>query len=441
MKRTARITTLLVCLALVLGCVAPAMAEFKEPEWPAFDEEITLLLWCWAPNTEEMIAAFNEVYPNIHIEHPLTGGGNDTYTKLQTVMASGSGGPDLVQIEFQTLPQYIDAGYLLPITEYGAKYEEYVVPWIWNQCKQADELYAIPQDAGPMGYFYAKDLLAECGVEVPTTYVELKEAAKKVREVKPESYLVNFPVNDPSVITGLLWQAGWRPFHYDASADEWTIEINSDAAKKVLNYWGEMIAEDLCAVAYDWTPEWGSSFEKGTFMSFFGAAWSPVSQIQPYKTESAPAYNVALMPQWDPENPSNGNWGGSSFAVTSHSKNAEAATLLAAWMNLSEYALISDVVPGGRGLFPAGVSGYELDEFKSPDPNLDDQVAADLWIEAMETVDVSFEWSPWTNYFYDELTNELIASYEGKQTWEAALDNLQKKMVEYARSMDYEVVG
>lgn len=62
--------------ALVLGCVAPAMAEFKEPEWPTIDEEITLLLWCWAPNTEGMIAAFNEVYPNIHIEHPLTGGGN-----------------------------------------------------------------------------------------------------------------------------------------------------------------------------------------------------------------------------------------------------------------------------------------------------------------------------------------------------------------------------
>lgn len=440
MKKTLRVVAVLLSLALLLCCAA-ASAEAATPEFPEWNEEITLTLWTWAPGTAEMVAAFEEAYPNIHVETPMVGSGNDMYTKLQTVMASGSGGPDVVQIEFQSLLQFVDAGYLLDISEYGAQYEEYVVPWIWNQCTCYGKLYAIPQDAGPLGLFYAPELLAQCGIDTyPETYDELKEACAIVREKMPESYLINYPVSDTSVVMGLLWQAGWRPFHYDEAADAWEISINTEEAKNVLNFWGDMINEDLVSVVFDWTPEWGTALNDGTFLSFVGAAWSPVSQILPYKTDKCPTYNVTTLPQWDAENPSNGNWGGSSYAVSAHTKNAEAATMLAAWINLSDFALKFDVQSGGRGLFPACPAGYELEEFHSPDAVLSGQETADIWVEAMSTVDVSFEWSPWNGYFTDELANECIAAYEGKQTWDDALDNLQNKMIAYAESMDYEVV-
>lgn len=433
-----RITGLVLALLMVL--TATCSAAVKEPEWGDYDQEVTLTWWAWCPCAEEMVEEFSKVYPNIHIDYQYVGNGNDLYTKLMTVMASGSGAPDVAQIEFQVIPQFVDAGYLQDVSAYAGQYEEYFEPWTWNQVKVGDAVYAIPQDGGPLGLFYQPEVFAEYGLTPATTYEQMAEDARKLHEANPDLYYTCFPVNDASVITGLLWQNGWRPFHYVEENDSWEIAINTDEAKKVLNYWGGLVDEGVVKAVNNWTPEWGADFAGGVFVSFVGAAWSPVTQIAPYLTEDTGAYNVALLPQWDADDPSNGNWGGSTMAITSASQNPEAATIFAAWLNCSEYALRSDVIPDGRGLFPAGIYGYELEEFNTPDPILNGQLAAPIWVEAMSQVDTTFEWSPWTTYFYDEMVNEVNAAYNKAQTWDAVLDNLQNKLVSYARNMGYDVI-
>ena len=427
-------------LMLMMVFTATCSAAVKEPEWGGFDQEVTLLWWAWCPRAEEMAEAFEQVYPNIHIDYQYVGNGNDLYTKLMTVMAAGSGAPDVAQIEFQVIPQFVDAGYLMDVSDYAQQYEPYFEPWTWNQVKVADAVYAIPQDGGPLGFFYQPEVFEQYGLTPAATYEQMAEDARYLHEANPDIYYTCFPINDASVITGLLWQNGWRPFHYLKESDAWEIAINTDEAKKVLGYWGGLVDEGVVKAVNNWTPEWGADFAGGVFVSFVGAAWSPVTQIQPYLTEDTGAYNVALLPQWDVDNPSNGNWGGSTMAITSLTSNAEAATIFAAWLNASEYALRSDVIPDGRGLFPAGIHGYELEEFNTPDPILSGQLAAPIWVEAMSQVDTSFEWSPWTTYFYDEMVNEVNAAYNKTQSWDAVLDNLQAKLVSYASNMGYDIV-
>ena len=58
--------------------------------------DVTLTFWSWLPTTdqsEEMIAAFEEENPNIHIDYTRTEQ-DDFFEKLQVAMASGTG-PDL----------------------------------------------------------------------------------------------------------------------------------------------------------------------------------------------------------------------------------------------------------------------------------------------------------------------------------------------------------
>lgn len=440
MKRLSRIALTLISLALTLACFASCFAEIKEPEWGAYDEEATIVWWAWCPCAEEMVEEFNKVYPNIHVEYQNVGSGNDLYTKLMTVMtAGGQGAPDVAQIEFQVIPQFVDAGYLEDVSEYANQYEEYFEPWTWKQVKVGDAVYAIPQDGGPLGLFYQPEAFAEYGLEPAKTYEQMAEDARALHAANPDVWYMCFPINEGSIITGILWQDGWHPFHYDEASDTWEIAINTTEAKEVLNYWGSLIDEGAVKAVNYWTPEWGSDFSNNVFLSFIGAAWSPVTQLQPYMTETTGTYNVALLPQWDVDNPSNGNWGGSTMAITSATQNAEAATIFAAWLNCSEYALKSDVVPDGRGLFPAGIYGYELEEFNAPDPILNDQLAAPIWVEAMQQVDTSFEWSPWTSYFFDELVNEFSAAYNKSQSWNDVLDNLQEKIVTYAENMGYNI--
>ena len=72
-------------------------------------------------------------------------------SNLNTALAAGTGIPDVVQIEFQHLGNYIATGALADLSQYGAAdVTSKFVPWTVAQVSQGDAVYAYPQDAGPM---------------------------------------------------------------------------------------------------------------------------------------------------------------------------------------------------------------------------------------------------------------------------------------------------
>ena len=50
------------------------------------------------------------------------------------------------------------------------------------QCKLGDVVVGLPQDTGPLVYVYDKAAFDAIGIKAPTTWAELKEAAKKAKE-------------------------------------------------------------------------------------------------------------------------------------------------------------------------------------------------------------------------------------------------------------------
>ncbi len=65
---------------------------------------VTLTFWTWVPNVQSEVNLFEQSHPNIKIKVVNAGQGAPEYTKLRTALKAGSGGPDIVQIEFQYLP-------------------------------------------------------------------------------------------------------------------------------------------------------------------------------------------------------------------------------------------------------------------------------------------------------------------------------------------------
>src|SRR5690606_28991565 len=64
-------------------------------------------------------------------------------------------------------------------------------------------VYGIPVTNGNMAMFYNKKLLAEAGVEVPETWEEFVEAAKKLTDPSKNQYALtgNLAVEPPTVIS------------------------------------------------------------------------------------------------------------------------------------------------------------------------------------------------------------------------------------------------
>ncbi|WP_062201159.1 ABC transporter substrate-binding protein [Demequina salsinemoris] len=97
--------------------------------------------------------------------------GNDALSNMS--MAAGT--PSLMQ-------DFIDAGLVVDLSDVLAEYgvEDSVLPAAaatLEQLYQTDDLYALPTEYNIEGFWYNEELFAEAGVEVPTTWDELVDAA------------------------------------------------------------------------------------------------------------------------------------------------------------------------------------------------------------------------------------------------------------------------
>jgi multiple sugar transport system substrate-binding protein len=233
---------------------------------------VELTFWSWVPDIINEVKLFEEAHPDIKIKYVNAGQGTPQYTKLRTALKAGSGAPDVVQIEFQYIPTFQQIDALADISQHGAsEVEDDFVDWTWGQVSEGSAVYAIPQDSGPMGLLYRKDIFDEYGLKVPETWEEFAQEASKLHEANPDLYLTDFPPNDGGWFTALLWQAGSRPF--EGSGTELTININDAAAKKVAEYWQELFDAGTVDTAPSFNNEWYSALDRGKYAVWTSAAW------------------------------------------------------------------------------------------------------------------------------------------------------------------------
>ena len=272
---------------------------------------------------------------------------------------------------------------------------------------------------------------------MPATWAQFAADAAKVHKANPKQYLTYFAPNDGGWITGLLWQGGAFPFH-QMSSGAWNIDFTSPAAKKVMNYWGNLIKKGYVKVSNDFTPQWNHEVGSGEFAAAPIAAWGPKYQIQPALPKKFAPWRVAYIPQWAPGQHVDGNWGGSTTAVTNQTKHPRAAALFAAWVNLSRPGLAIGNSVGGY--FTGSKNSPQVPAFTAPIPVLGGQRGNLVFEKESPWVNTSFEWSPWTLYVYNEMTVEFTKAAAGKESWNQALANIQQNVSQFAKLQGYTVV-
>jgi multiple sugar transport system substrate-binding protein len=398
--------------------------------------QVTLTFWSWVPDIEKEIKLFEEAHPGIKIKYVNAGQGTPQYTKLKTALESGSGAPDVVQIEFQYIPTFTQIDALADISQHGAnQVEDDFVGWTWGQVTEGAKVYAIPQDSGPMGLLYRKDLFDRYGLKVPETWDEFAQEANKLHEANPDIYMTDFPPNDGGWFTGLLWQAGSRPFK--GSGDELTININDSAAMKVAGYWQKLIDAGAVDMAPDFNNEWYSALDRGKYALWISAAWGPVFLAGVAK-QSKGKWRAALLPQWKAGDHVSANWGGSTSAVIDQTDYPEEAAEFAIWLNHNSKS--AKMLADKSFLFPTLESLLESSEFQSKtDPFYGGQEVNKVFVESAKQVNLGFEWSPFQDYVYTQMTEQLGQVSNGNIAMTEALDNLQEQVVKYAKDQGFKV--
>ncbi|MFK0287523.1 ABC transporter substrate-binding protein [Streptomyces sp. NPDC090499] len=408
---------------------ASMAAALKKPT------EITF--WTWI-DLKKQVAMFEAKYPNIKVKVVNAGQSADEYKKLRTVLKAGTGAPDVVQIGLDTLSAFVITKDLLDLAPYGAGgLKDDFVDWTWKQVSVGDKVYAIPQDTGPMGMLYRKDVFDHYGLSVPKTWEEFAAQGRKLHSATSGIAMTNLPDNDAPNWLGLAWQAGARPFKVNGS--NVTIGVNSSKMKQLADFWTPLVQQGIVSADPDFNNDWYAGLTKGTYATWVTAGWAPLF-LQGAAAKSSGKWRVAPIPQWSDGAAVSGNWGGSTNAVTAQTKHPEAAAAFAMFINHDKKSSLSmatdlSLFPPLRSTLsdPAYV-GHESTFFGGQKVN-------QLFSQYSETVSADFQWSPFNDYVTNSYNPTVGTALTRKKSLSDALDGWQESLTSYARKQGFKVTG
>jgi len=432
-----RLITLAGALATVLLLATGCSGDDKS-DGDTGGGKVDLTYWSWAPNMDKVVAGWNAAHPDIQVTVNKQDGGDAAVVKLLTAIKAGSGAPDVMQAEYQKIPTLVSANAITDIAEQAGSLKDKFPASVWNGVTLGSEsVYGVPQDSGPMLFFYRSDVFDKLGITVPTTWDQYAEAARKIHKAEPKKYLGTFSAADPGWFTGLAQQAGasW----WGVQGDAWTVAINDANTQKVASYWGGLVQEGAIANTPMYTPDWNAALNDGTQVGWLGAVWGP-GVLEGNAASTKGKWKVAPLPQWDAAKPADGNWGGSATSVTSQSKHKTQAAQFVAWLNTDPAAI--KALATDANVYPAATDATAT-ALTSPPAFFANQ--PDYYAIAAEAAKVTnpFTYGPNVNVAFSAYNDAFGKAAESKQAaaFPAALATMQKTTTDDMKNTGFKLAG
>ncbi|WP_225095939.1 ABC transporter substrate-binding protein [Streptomyces sp. CoH27] len=432
-KRRRLVTT---ALAVALGATTLAACgsgdDSKSESGP-----VSLTYWTWTPGMDKVVDLWNKgpgKKDRITVTAKKQAGGDTLITKILTAHKAKQA-PDLVQAEYQALPTLVSNGALADISKQVGDVKNKFAEGVWQQTTLGtDAVYAVPQDIGPMMFYYREDLFKQYGLTVPTTWDQFAETARQLKKKAPDKALTTFSANDSGLFAGLAQQAGAK--WWTTSGSKWKVAIDDPATQKVATFWGGLVKEGVIDNQPMYTPSWNKALDTGKQIAWVSAVWAP-GTLTTAAPDTKGKWAMAPLPQWSASQDVTGSWGGSSTAVTTDSAHKDAAAKFAAWLNTDHDAL--DALAKDSGIYPASTSAQLSGAFSNPPAYFSNQ--ADFYPKAAEIAKTTAPsaWGPNVNVAYATFNDAFGAAAKNKSDFAAALKQMQDATVADMKKQGFEV--
>ncbi|MFI1988524.1 ABC transporter substrate-binding protein [Actinoplanes sp. NPDC020271] len=435
-KKIAPVLASLTAAALFMTTACSSSDDSSDSSTPS-TEKVALTYWSWAPNMDKVVEGWNSTHPNIQVTVNKQDGGDPAVTKLLTAIKAGSGAPDVMQAEYQKIPTLVSADALADISKEAGSLKDKFPAAAWNSVTLGgDALYGVPQDSGPLMFFYRSDVFESNGLQAPKTWDDYAAAAEKIHKANPKQYLGTFSASDAGLFVGLAQQAGasW----WGVNGDSWTVNINDAATQKVAGYWGGLVEKGTVDNKPMYTPEWNAALNDGTQVGWVSAVWAP-GVLEGSAKDTKGKWKAAPMPQWDAAAPATGNWGGSATSVTAQSKHPKEAAEFIAWLNSDPAAL--KLLAGTANVYPAANDATSV--LTTPPAFFSDQ--SDFYSIAAEAGKQTkpFTYGPNVNVAYSSFNDTFGKAAESKKAsaFTESLATIQKATVDDMKNNGFTVAG
>jgi multiple sugar transport system substrate-binding protein len=210
-----------------------------------------------------------------------------------------------------------------------------------------DQIYGLPLTVDARALFYNRALLEAAGVEPPTTWEELREAAVALTQRAADGTLEvsGFTVADVGLFNMYLQQAGGSMLNEDNTATN----FNNELGLSVLNFWGQLLNEDR---VYELGFEAGlgegqDAFVTGRVAMQYNGPW----MLNFYKSYGDELDFGVVPPPAGPNGDQGSVMGGFGLAISATTEQPDAAWEFVKWWlaepaNAVEWARVSSNIPG-----------------------------------------------------------------------------------------------
>ncbi len=319
---------------------------------------------------------------------------------LTTGIATGEA-PDVFFISPGDWRRYAESGLALPLQDYIPEYlREDVLPASWDAVTLNDNVYSLPFEMEPVVLWYNKEMLADAGLEVPTTWDELLAASEAL--TTEDRYGILLPTNPDYyqnfVFYPFLWMAGADVMNDDFSA----AAVNTPETARALDLWGTLVREGYAAPTSTGNDPTDERFPTEQGAMFVSGYWV-YGWIEANYPEFLDKLGVASIPAPDEGDALQTVYGGWTVMVYSGTEHPEEAARFAIEMfgaedntRAGEWGMVYNTKMSPRGSvivdnpefysqFPHDVFANDIFPSARPEPSYPPEIGQSVW-EAVQDV-------------------------------------------------------
>jgi len=399
-------------------------------------DPIRLTYWNWAPHIEEIVAIWNRQNPDVQVTVSRAAGPLEIVPKLLAAHRGGNP-PDITNVIYQDLPALVVNGLVADITQTSAALKAGTSPVAWHLVNLGGRTWALPQGTSPMMFYYREDLFQQFGLEVPRTWPEFAAVAKKLHRLQPNRRLVTFPTGEPGLFVALTHQLGANWWALDGEV--WKISIATPEAKRIADFWQDLVRADAVATSQHWSPEWSGAIADGRLLGLISAVWAPplLANITP---DTRGKWNVVPLPRWPDEagrHYASGVMGGSATAVSSKTKHPEEAIRFIKWITSDPEALEAYIRL--VNIWPANLEARRLPALAIAPAFIPERKDFYTLANAIDLETPNISWGPNVSMTFDAFRNAFARAVRGRTSFYEALESVQRSTVRDLRIQGYEV--
>lgn len=315
------LSVLLVCLMLA----SMSATAFAAPE----AETITFWTFQAAHQTfmEKAAARWNETYPDRPIElQAETLGYDDVHNNLMISLQTGTGAPDMVDIEIAMYANFItgEEEYipLVPLNDIIEPEKDVFIMGRFDNYANHGNYYGVDYHVGAAAMMYNKEIFEEAGVDINSivTWDDFKEAGKVIRE-KTGKYIMAVETTEHWTYYPLITQQGSDFF--DPATGE--VILDNEINIATLEWLLDGVQQDIFVPmpgGFCHSEEWYAYMNAGNVGAIAVPLWY-LNRFTDYMKDLDGKMAVRAMPVWEVGGGKSAGLGGTGTSITNQAKNID----------------------------------------------------------------------------------------------------------------------